>query len=78
MNETKKYEGLLDNKNARKAREERRTKMIVIPVTEKEKEAFEKHVKRGKRSRWVRELIFTHMAIALLGMFFGWALYMQA
>ena len=59
MKKRDKYEGLIGNHNAQKAAEERRTKMIVIPVTEAEKKAFERHVKSGKRSKWVRELIFS-------------------
>lgn len=71
MNETKKYAGLLDNKNARKAREERRTKTIVIPVTEAEKLAFEKHVKRGKRAEYCRNKILPFALMCFIGGVYG-------
>ncbi len=71
MNETKKYAGLLNNRNAQKAKEERRTKMIMIPVTEAEKKAFEKHVKRGKRAEYCRNKILPFASMCFIGGAYG-------
>jgi len=71
MNEERKYKGLLNNRNARKAKEERRTKTIQIPVTEAEKKAFEKHVKRGKRAEYCRNKILPFVSMCLIGGAYG-------
>jgi len=65
------------NKHAAKLPELKRTEVIVFPVTKAEKEAFQKAVKRGKRSQWLRETVFKGLCMILIGGFFGAALAMQ-
>jgi hypothetical protein len=53
-----KYAGLRGNKNARKAAEKRRCKMIVIPVTEQQHADAKRRAGKTPLAKWCRKKLF--------------------
>ena len=73
----KKIHGNTGNDHALKLPEERRTQFLRLAVTNAEKRAFEKSVKKANRSKWLRNVIFKNLAIALIGAAHGALLALQ-
>ena len=77
MKRKKKIHGNTGKKHALKMPELRRTEMIRLAVTAEEKAAFEKAIKRGERSKWLRGLIFKSLTVMIIGAAQGVALALQ-
>ena len=78
MTEKKEKHWMTGKRHALKLEADRKTEFIKLNFTKADMAKIDAMRKSEKRTKWLRDLIFTHLTLGLCGAFYGWMLYLQA